>query len=80
MLARPVPALPKNAERRQPAPATSALPEMLAELAASAQLLREVHAQVDVNVVRARAHGARWRALGDALGVSATSAHTRYAG
>jgi DNA-directed RNA polymerase specialized sigma24 family protein len=52
--------------------------DALAELADLTARLVELHARQDALVVRARAAGATWAQVADALGVTAQAAHKRY--
>lgn len=52
--------------------------EVLAELAEVTGRLGELQARQDALVARARAAGASWAQVADALGVSPQAAHKRY--
>ena len=51
----------------------------LAQVEAYAKARRHIDSAVRVAVVDARHQGATWEQLGDALGVSASAAHQRFA-
>ena len=70
--------LPLHRPRRQPSPPAPDLDQQLRSLAVLSEDLDQAHTVVCVAVVRARAAGATWRALGDALGLPFKTVYNRF--